>query len=348
MTLLKRLTEADGLPGFEDDVRKIIQDELGGVASIQMRTDRMGNLIAEKNKGAKGAASSGGPHIALSAHMDEVGLCVRGIDSSGGIQFASWGVDARLLPSTHVRVGPNKLPGVIGTKPIHLQSAAERKSVVGIDKLFIDIGCGTKAECEKLVALGDFVAFDSRYVEFGEGKVKAKALDDRAGCAAIIEILKQDKPYRLTGVFCAQEEVGLRGSAVAANGLDADLVINIEGTVGADMEGVDENDHVTTQGAGPALSLVDRTSVYSRKYIDAIVKLADECGIPYQFRRTGAGGTDAGNFHTARGGTPCIGIAVPCRYIHSPVSVMDKGDYENLVRLVGCFIKKMNGGAIIK
>jgi len=331
--LLKKLTEACGLPGFEDEVRNIIKEELTGFVD-SIRVDRMGNLIVEKNSKASG------PHIAFSAHMDEVGLCVKHINKDGSIRFASWGVDQRLLPSMRVLVGNNKITGVIGTKPIHLQKEADRKKVYDIDSLYIDIGCDTKEECEKLVSLGDFVAFDSTYTEFGEDKIKVKALDDRAGCAAIIETLKLNLPHRLTGIFCVQEEIGLRGSAVAAKGLSADLVINIEGTIGADLEGIPENEHVTTQGAGPAISLIDRTSIYLRKYVDEIVRVAEANNIPYQYRRTGMGGTDAGNYHSERSGIPCIGLAVPCRYIHSPVSVMTKSDYDNLVKLIGCFIKE--------
>jgi endoglucanase len=274
--------------------------------------------------------------------MDEVGLCVSHIGKDGLLRFASWGVDVRLLPSMRVLIGPDRIPGVIGCKPIHKQKEEERKIVTTIDQLYIDIGCDSAEESQKLVSPGDCAAFDSKFTEFGENKIKAKALDNRVGCAAIIEIFKQDLPYKLTGIFCAQEEVGLRGSQVAANSLDADLVINIEGTVGADMEGVPENEHVTTQGAGPALSLIDRTSVYLQEYIDEIVKTDEENGIPYQFRRTGMGGTDAGSYHTARAGLPCIGIAVPCRYIHSPVSVMDKRDFDNLVKLCVCYINRKN------
>ena len=329
--LIKKLTDACGLPGFEDEVREIIKEELNGFAD-NIRVDKMGNLIAEKN--------GSGRHIALSAHMDEVGLCVKHIEKDGTMKFASWGVDRRLLPSMHVLMGTKKIPGVIGTKPIHLQKDGDRKTVHDIDKLYIDIGCISREECEKLVSLGDFAAFRSEFIQFGDGKIKAKALDDRVGCAAIIELFKKNLPNRLTGVFCVQEEVGLRGSVTAAYCVDADLAINFEGTVGADLEGIPEHEHVTTQGAGPALSLIDGTSVYLKKYVDEIVKVAEDNNIPYQFRRTGMGGTDAYNFHGAKGGTPCIGVAVPCRYLHSPVSVMDLRDYENLIKLVEAYLKR--------
>ena len=333
MLLLKKLTDACGLPGFEDEVREIIKDEIKDYVD-SIKVDRMGNLIVTKNSNASG------PHIALSAHMDEVGLCVRHINADGSLRFASWGADQRLLPSMHVRVGDKKIPGVIGTKPIHLQTEADRGSVIDISNMVIDIGCDKKEEAEKLVSLGDFVAFSSEFTEFGDSSIKAKALDDRVGCATIIEILKMDLPCKLTGIFCTQEEVGLRGSAVAAKSLKVDLVINLEGTIGADMEGIPEHEHVTTQGAGPSISLMDRTSIYKKEIVESIVKVAEKHNIPYQYRRTGMGGTDAANYHKSDGGTPVIGLAVPCRYIHSPVSVMNRNDYENLIKLVATYINE--------
>ncbi|MCL2227915.1 MAG: M42 family metallopeptidase [Oscillospiraceae bacterium] len=329
--LLEKLTTACGLPGFEDEVRDIIKAELEGHVD-SLKVDRIGNLVAYK-KGKKNS-----PHVALSAHMDEVGLCVTGIEKDGTLKFESWGVDGRLLPSMHVAVGNEKLPGVVGCKPIHLQKDSERKSVYELDAMYIDIGCDSKEETEKLVNKGDFVAFVSEFTEFGDNQVKAKALDDRVGCAAIIELLKSDLPYSVTGIFCVQEEVGLRGSAMLSKSLEADLVINIEGTICADMEGVDEDKQVTNLGAGPCLSLLDMASVYQKKYLEAIVKVAEDEKIPYQYRKSGMGATDAGKYHTGGTGIPCIGIAVPCRYIHSPVSVMHKCDFENLIKLVKAFI----------
>ena len=330
--LIKKLTDACGLPGYEKEIREIIKAELAGhVDSII--TDRLGNLIAVKNQNAPGR------HIALCAHMDEVGLCIRGIDKDGYLKFESWGVDARVLYSKAVLVGKEKIPGVIGAAPIHLTPAEQRKNIVPSDKLYIDIGAKSKEEAEKLVSLGDFAAFLSEYTEFGDNKIKAKALDDRIGCAAVIDLLKSDITKKITGIFSAQEEVGLRGAAVAANRIEAELVINIEGTVCADTFSEDNIRQVTEVGKGPAVSVMDQTSVYNKEYIKSITDCAKANGIPYQIKRAGAGGTDAGRFHTAKGGTPCIGIAVPCRYIHSPVSVMDLRDYENLVKLIKEYIK---------
>ena len=334
--LIKKLTDARGLPGYEKEIREIIKGELEGYADSVI-TDRLGNLIAVKNGDAPGR------HIAFCAHMDEVGLCISSIDKDGYLGFESWGVDARVLYTKSVLVGNDGIPGVIGAAPIHLLPPERRAEPVPVDKLYIDIGAKDKEDAEKYVSLGDFASFVSEYVEFGEHKIKAKALDDRIGCAAIIELFKSGATGKITGIFTAQEETGLRGAAVAANRIDADLVIIIEGTVCADTADEDER-KVTVQGNGPVISFADRTSLYSKKYMDSIIAVAKANNIPYQFKQGAVGGTDAGRFHTAKGGTPCIGLAAPCRYIHSPVSVVDKRDYENLVKLVKAYAAGYIGG----
>ena len=337
--LIKRLTDANGMPGFECEVRAIIKEEIKPYVD-EMYTDRMGNLIAVKNK------DKAGRHLAMSAHMDEVGLCVTHIDKDGYLRFHSWGVDARILPAKIVKIGKDRLPGVIGTKAIHLQAPTERTKALSVDQLYIDIGAENKEEAEKLVEIGEFVAFDSEYTQFGS-KIKAKALDDRVGCLAMIEILKSDYPHKLTACFVVQEEVGLRGSAIAAYQIDADIVLNLEGTIAADSMGIKDHQTVNVQGNGPSLSMIDRTSIYLQKYIDAIVEVADKNSIPYQFRRSQMGGTDAAHYHTAHGGTPVIGLAVPCRYIHSPVSVVDKADLENFLNLAEKFVFAYGNGEVL-
>jgi len=337
--LIKRLTDANGMPGFECEVRAIIKEEIAAHVD-EMYTDRMGNLIAVKNK------DKAGRHLAMSAHMDEVGLCVTHIDKDGYLRFHSWGVDARILPAKIVRIGKDRLPGVIGTKAIHLQAPTERTKALSIDQLYIDIGAESKEEAEKLVDIGEFVAFDSEYTEFGS-KIKAKALDDRVGCLAMIEILKSDYPHKLTACFVVQEEVGLRGSAIAAYQVDANIVLNLEGTIAADSMGIKDHQTVNIQGNGPSLSMTDRTSIYLQKYIDAIIEVAEKNGIPYQFRRSQMGGTDASHYHTAHGGTPVVGLSVPCRYIHSPVSVVDKVDLENFLKLAEKFVFAYGNGEIL-
>jgi endoglucanase len=337
--LLKKLTDANGMPGFECEVREIIKEEIKHHVD-EMYVDRMGNLIAVKNKDKPGR------HLAISAHMDEVGLCITHIDGNGYLKFYSWGVDARILPAKIVKIGKNKITGVIGTKAIHLQAPGERANAIAVDALYIDIGANSKEEAEGLVEIGDYVAFDSEYTEFGS-KIKAKALDDRVGCLAMIEALKSDYPHKLTACFNVQEEVGLRGSAITAYQIHADLVLNLEGTISADTMGIEDHQTVNIQGNGPSVSLMDRGSIYLKKYANALVEVAEKNNIPYQLRRSAMGGTDAANYHTAHGGTPVIGLAVPCRYIHSPVSVVDKADLENFVKLTQKFMFAYGNGEVL-
>ena len=337
--LIKKLTEINGLPSWEDEVRSAIKNEIENHVD-SMFTDRLGNLIAVKNSKCKGM------HFGLSAHMDEVGMVVKKIEKSGLIKFDTWGVLPNVLLSKTVLIGKEKTPGVIGAKPIHLQKPEERETVMPLESICIDIGATSKEDAEKYVQVGDYIAFDSQYREFGKHKIKAKALDDRLGCAAIIEILKSDIPKKTTAVFCVQEEVGLRGSATAANQVFADLFINLEGTICADSEDIEEHMRVTVHGQGPAISIKDASSIYLKKYYEKMLQTAKINNIPVQFRRTGAGGTDAFNYHTAHGGTPVIGLGVPCRYIHTPVSMCDKRDYRNMVALVKAFIAQYEGKEI--
>lgn len=334
--LLKRLTDAIGVSGNEKEVRDIILAEIRDHVD-DIKIDTMGNIIAlKKGKNDK-------INLAVTAHMDEVGFIVKGIDDSGLIKFAAiGGVDSRILISKQVLIGKNKINGVIGAKAIHMQRPEERKKAIPINDLYIDIGCKNKSEAEKLVNIGDYIGFHSEFVEFGKNRIKAKALDNRVACAILIKLLKTEVPVNVTGVFTVQEEVGLRGAEVAANQVDVDLAIVIEGTTCSDIASVEPHLQVTELDKGPAISLMDRTSVYNRKFADMLVSTAKENNIPWQYRRSTFGGNDAGRFHTAKGGTPCVSLAVPCRYIHSPASVLSKDDYSNCKELLFKFISRIS------
>lgn len=333
--LLKKLTDILGVSGNEKEIRNFIISEIKEHVD-NVKIDIMGNIIAYK-KGRNNDIN-----IAIAAHMDEVGLIAKGIDDSGLIKFAAiGGIDARILVSKQVKIGENKVNGVIGAKAVHMQKPNERKEALSIDDLYIDIGCKNREEVEKIIHIGDYIGFCSDYVEFGKNRVKAKALDDRVGCALLIELLKSDVPINITGVFTVQEEVGLRGAEVAANQVESDLAIILEGTTCSDIIKVEPHLQVTELEKGPAISIMDRTSIYNRKFVDMLVETAKESEIPWQYRRSTFGGNDAGKFHTAKAGMPCVSIAVPCRYIHSPISVMSKDDYNNCKKLLFKFIDKI-------
>lgn len=340
--LLKRLSEASGVPGMEHEVRDLIREEIKGLVD-EMRTDALGNLIAYKK------GKTDGPVVMLAAHMDEVGLMVTYIKSNGLIRFKPLGgVDPRVLVSKKVYIGPKRVPGVIGSKPIHLQAADERKKAIPLDQLYIDIGAKDQEDAEKLVERGDSIVFATTFGEFGDGCVKGKAFDDRIGCLTIIELLKRQYDFPIYAVFTVQEEVGLRGASVAAHDLDPDLALVFEGTTASNVPNMSEHEYSTSLGEGPALSMMDAGMIANRKLVQDIIQVAEANGLPYQFRRTNFGGTDAGRIHLTKEGIPAAVISVPTRYIHSPVSMIKLTDFENLVQLVDKYLQKIAKGGFMK
>lgn len=338
--LLKKLTSAFGISGCEREIRNVIIEELKEAVD-HIKIDKIGNIIAEKK-------TPNSPYtVVITAHMDEVGFMVKGIEDSGLIRFVPvGGIDSRILVSKIVLIGDGRIPGVIGAKAIHMQKPEEREKALGYDDLYIDIGTSSKEETERKVAVGDYISFHSEYVEFGENRIKAKALDNRVGCSIIIDLLKRQLPINVTGVITVQEEIGLRGAEVAANQMDADLVIVLEGTTCSDVADIEPHFQVTTLDYGPAISIMDQTSIYQKRYIQSVIKTAEKYDIPWQYRRTAFGGNDAGKFHLAGIGTPCVSIAVPCRYVHSPVSVLSKKDLDNTRELVLKYIEEISKGGI--
>lgn len=325
---LAELTKLDGISGDEQKVREFIIQNLD--KSLQHYTDNIGNLIV---KGKSSGASN--LKVMLAAHMDEVGFMVNKITDDGKLKFSAvGGIDSRILIGQHVRVGDDKIPGVIGYKSIHLQDKDERESAVELESLYIDIAAKNKENAEEFVNTGDYVAFSSEPVFFGENKIKAKALDDRAGCVVLMELLKEVWPFELYACFTVQEEVGLRGARVAANRVKPDVGIVLEGTTCADVPQVKKHEMSTVMGEGPTLSFADRTSIADRDLLSHFQKTAEEEGIPYQWKRTTTGGNDAGRIQASGTGVKTLTVSVPCRYIHSPVSVLDISDLENMLNLV--------------
>lgn len=333
--LLKKLTQLSGVSGNEKEVREFILNEIKPYVD-QLQIDPLGNLIATK-KGKEGY-----PSIMLSAHMDEVGMMVKSIDDNGFIKFLPvGGMDPRIFVSKVVEVGKNSVKGVIGAKAIHLQEPAERKKALKAKQLYIDIGAKSKSEAEKLISIGDYISFESDYIEFGNHLIKAKALDDRAGCAMIMEFLKKEYNSTIYAVFSVQEEVGLRGAAVAAYRLNPDIAIVLEGTTCYDVTGIKEPDYATRLGDGPALSIVDMVSYFDKNLLKKLLEIANTNNIKVQFKQTIKGGNDAGKIHLTREGIPTASISVPCRYLHSPVSVIHKEDFENAIKLVTLFLESV-------
>lgn len=326
--LLKQLTEASGVSGNEKEVRDFIISEIKDYVD-SYKIDRIGNIIAYK-KGKENTKK-----LMVTAHMDEVGLLVKEIDSMGLIKFMTvGGIDKRILVSKPVLIGKEKIAGVIGAKPIHLQKKEERNKALEFEELYIDIGANSKEEAENLVSVGDYVMFSSDYIEFGEGMVKAKALDNRVGCSLLINLIKDNKDTSFYAVFTVMEEVGLVGAGPAAYEVNPDISLVLEGTICYDMPKLDTHMIPTFINGGPAISLIDRTTVFNSKFREKIIDIAKMKNIPYQYRKTSMGGNDSGKIHTTKDGSITTTISVPCRYIHSPTSVMSKSDYDNTYKLL--------------
>ena len=274
--LLREITALRGPSGWEDEARNAIRREAEEILKDQegrVYGDTMGNLYAYR-KGTDGNK----PHVMLAAHMDEVGFIIRFAGEDGLLRFdCVGGVDPRCVVSKRVLVGENAVPGVIGVKAIHLMSAEDRKKAPDYDNIFIDVGAKTKEEAEKLCPPGCYATFESEYVEFGDGFVKAKALDDRAGCMILLDILKNSNyAGDITCVFTVQEEVGLRGAKVAARKVKPDKAIILDTTTANDMGMVDSHKQVTTCGDGPALTFMDRRAIIPQKMRDLAMAVLDE------------------------------------------------------------------------
>lgn len=333
--ILSELSEIAGVSGDESRVRERIWAEVkdhvdGG------RVDAMGNLITWKG------LDKTGPRLMIAAHMDEIGFMITHIAKDGLLRFAKvGGIDDRVLASKAVVIGSEAIAGVIGMKPVHLLSPAERRKPVSVDDLYIDIGATSKEEAEKHVHVGMYATFATKYEQFGDGLARGKAFDDRVGCSLLVDLVKEDVSYPLFAVFTVQEEIGLRGARVAAYDIKPDLALVLEGTTCADIPETEEHGHATTLGAGPAITVMDRATIAARPLVDALVQTATNHDIPWQWRRTTFGGTDAGSIHLTRAGVPSATVSVPCRYIHSPCAFMSLADYDNARRLLTAFLPKV-------
>ncbi len=298
----------------------------------EIKVDALGNVLAFKRGTGRQRL-----RVMLDAHMDEVGLMVVGydIDGRGFLKVRSvGGIDSRLLPGTLLQVGPERIPGVIGIKPIHLLERGDDK-VLKLKELVVDIGAKDKDEAKKFAPLGTYATFATQFRELGP-TVTGKAFDDRAGCAVLVELLQGERfTFDFYAAFTVQEEVGLRGARVAAYAIDPDCAFAFEGTIADDIPKYKKDVSPTTElGKGPAITVMDRSFIADRRLVRLLTDTATELDIPYQIKQPGVGGTDAGIIHQTREGVPSVAVAVPCRYIHSQVGLLSLADFNNTVRLM--------------
>lgn len=334
--LVKALCDLDGVSGAEEKVRDYIEAQVKDHCDCHV--DNRGNLICFK-KGKQSPAKK----LMLSAHMDEVGFIVTGVDDDGFLRFRTVGdIDSRVVIGKRVHLD-NGMAAIIGTKPIHVQSADEQNTPLQVSDMYLDIGAKNKEDALESVSLGDHAAFFSNTVCFGNDRIKAKALDDRAGCACLIQLLQQDAEYDYTVCFTVCEECGKSAADNAAFAVQPDLAIVLECGTAADVHGVGELEQVLAQGKGPGFVLMDNRCIYDRALFKQAMAIAKTHEIPCQIKNKVVGiNNDATAIQTAGTGAKVLGISLPARYIHSASSTMKLSDLDACTQLLSHLVNELS------
>jgi len=344
LDFVAQLSNTVGVSGDEGAVRRLILDAIRPHVD-DVRVDALGNVLAVKRSRSRNAQ-----RVLMAAHMDEVGFMITGHDSDGSLKFdLVGGVDERLLLGKPVLVRAaasgvraTVVRGVIGAAPVHVLSPEQRHNVVKAKALRIDLGAENADAAKKLVKAGDRGTFATEFQVLGEGAARSlcgKALDDRLGCATLVELL-QNGPYpcELHAAFTVQEEVGLRGARVIGYAVDPVAAFVLDCTPAHDLPpSLDERENVhynTRLGLGPAIYVADAGALHDRRLIRYLQATAQRAGLPYQIRQPGGGSTDASAIHVSRAGIPSLSVSVPGRYLHTPAALARLADWRNTVALL--------------
>jgi putative aminopeptidase FrvX len=334
--LLTRLSNAVGTPGNEDAVRAIMRQALEGLGEFS--TDRLGSLICRQT------GSSAAPKIMLAGHLDEIGFLVRYVTENGFVKFhplGGWWSHVLLAQQVVIKTRQGDVAGIVGAKPVHHLTDAERKNLLDIKDLFIDVGAKDKKEAQEALGIqpGDHILPATRCAQMCNGQLlMGKAFDNRVGVALLIEALQHfaanEHPNALYGVGTVQEEVRMRGAITAVETVQPDLAIVVEGPPADDFPGSNKDEAQGRLGYGPQIRLFDPTMITNRKLVEYVLDIARVSGIPHQVAVRVSGGTDAGKIHVAQRGIPTIVIGVPVRYAHSHVGIISLDDYRHTLQLL--------------
>ncbi len=338
--LLAQLTEAVAASGDEGAVRAIVRREVEGSAE-RIEVDALGNLLVHRT--GRGRMR---PRVLVAAHMDEVGLMIVGADSEGLLRFeVVGGLSVSHLPGKSVWIGRERVPGVIGAPPVHLVGRDAETREFAVDDLRIDIGAETKEAALERVHPGTCATFAAPFLDLGP-TIRAKALDNRLGVAALIELVQRPpENIDLLAVFTVQEEIGGRGARAAAFHLDPDLALALDATPALDLpawDGEENMQYNTRLGAGAAIYVADRATISHPRLLGLFLSTAREAGIPHQLRQPGGGSTDAGAMHRVRQGIPSLSLSVPVRYPHTPASIASLDDWRAAVRLAWAALSRLD------
>ncbi|MBQ7821826.1 MAG: M42 family metallopeptidase [Clostridia bacterium] len=343
---LKKLCLLFGPSGCEDRVADAVLEETEGLYDECVR-DSFGNVMLKISSGTDKAP------IMLSAHMDEVGFMISDIDEYGYLHFQNvGGISSAVLPGRRVSVEGKKgliLHGVIASKAVHLQGADERKRPSTAESLVIDIGAKSRYEAKQYTDEGYYATFESEYVEFGENGefIKSKALDDRFGCAVLIELMHnireaEEKPERdMYFCFTVREELGLSGALVAANRIKPEYAIVLETTAVSDVAGTPPSLQVAKLGEGGCVLIADRSTIYDRELFDLALRTSKESGVKCQVKKYVSGGNDSAHIHKSSHGVRTLALSTPSRYLHSPSCVVNVNDLYSICELLGLILPKL-------
>ncbi len=345
--LLKNLTEAHGIPGYEAPVRAVVRETLKDLGELSQ--DKLGSVICRK-AGAKET-----PRVMLAGHMDEIGLMVKFITKEGFIKFlplGGWFSQVLLGQRVVIKTRKDDVVGIIGAKPPHLVPPDERKKVVKLKDMFIDIGATSKEEVEEAgVRQGDPVIPRADFVELAGGKTyMSKAFVDRVGVAVMVaamrELKKKKHPNTIFGVATVQEEVGLRGARTSAFAIDPEVAIVLESDIAGDVPGISDEQSSVKLGKGPSILIYDRSLVPNLKLRVLVRDTAEELEIPVQFSYIEGGATDGGVIHLHSTGVPTIVLGVAARHIHSDSSIIHRDDFDNAVTLLVALMMKLDADQV--
>ena len=339
--LLKDLSEAHGIPGYESEIRALVKERLRGFG--EMEQDNVGSLVCRNG--------TSGPKVMLAAHLDEIGLMVSHISPEGVLRFlplGAWWSQVLLGQRVLVKTSAGDLPGVVGAKPPHLLPQEERNKVVELKDMYIDIGAASKEQAERAgVHLGDPVVPDSGFTSLMAGSIyMGKAFDDRVGLAIMIETMRHfsNAPHRniLCGAATVMEEVGLRGARTCSKLINPDVAIVLESDLCGDVPGIRPEESNLKLGRGPSLVLLEARMIPNLKFRDLVIDTARELGIALQFSAWLGGCTDGGPIHLHGRGVPTVVLGVPARHIHSHNSIISRDDYDGALRLVIALVERLD------
>lgn len=334
---LEKLCNSIGPSGYEDHIRNVIKNELNTFTD-NVIIDRMGNIVVDKH-----GEDDSSPKIMVISHMDEAGLIITSYNEDGTLKFSTLGdIDKNSLPAKSVLIGDKKIPGVIGIKPIHIQSKKERDENISCENMCIDIGAFSAEECRKIISLGDFAVFDGVFCSFGDNLLKGKALGNRIGCSILVDLLKDDLSCNLYGVFNVQGNIGQRGVYAAAYNINPDLAIILDTIDSIDYKETPSYFRTSKLREGPVIPFKAGQCMFDRGIVESIRNKAEEVGILYQKIGNTQGEGELKATYLTINNCKTASILLPCRYRNFNISVCSLADYDNTLILLKSYLENYN------